>query len=139
MDFEKSQKRRERSENGTAGKRRPSVETGPGFLGGLCCLCGHRCFLGIYYLKIYKIKPGLPSDNLMSMENPGFIYFEIFIGIVVLFFVLMFQSRSKESFKKRMRFVRSGFELRMSLRSNEPRMFRNLDHLHNTAIRRKTG
>ena len=56
---------------------------------------------------------------------------------VLLLFVS--KCRSNKAFEKRMCFIWSGFEFRMRLSSDEPRMIRNLDHLNDVTVRRETN
>ena len=53
--------------------------------------------------------------------------------------VLLFESGFHESFEEWMRPVRSGFEFRMCLCRNEPRMGRDFDHFDDAAVRRESA
>ena len=66
--------------------------------------------------------------NLLLIQN-------LILGCLVLFF----ESCLHESFEERMWTVRPGFELRMCLCRNEPRMGRDLDHLDDAAVRRESA
>ena len=49
--------------------------------------------------------------------------------------LLMLNRRTDEIAEQRMRTVRTGFQFRMSLCCDEPRMFRDLDHFYDPFIR----
>ena len=58
---------------------------------------------------------------------------------LLLSFFFMLQGGFYEAFEQRVRAVRSGFQFRMSLRSDKERMLFQFHHLYDTPVRRKTG